>query len=270
MSNLAINVSALANVTTSFSPVGKLAVGLENGDAKEDVFAPIEEASNAKGLGNSEQDRINGDDDDEQQSDRDSAQKKSDADKQQQQADRELIRQLSSRDREVRAHEQAHAAVGGQYSGSPSYTFEKGPDGVNYAVGGEVSITAPPTGDPEVTLRAAEQIQRAALAPADPSPQDRRVAAAAAQTALNARAEILQLKSQLRIDEAEQAKKAHQEQVEEQADRAPPVEEDQAFLERQDARKAAARRSAQLSDQLVTGEQLQTRNNVGEVLHQLA
>ena len=270
MSNLALNVSTLANVTTSFSPVGKLAVGLENGDAKEEVFAPIEEAPSTKGLGNREQDRINGDDAGEQQSDRDSAQQKSDADKQQQQADRELVRQLASRDREVRAHEQAHAAVGGQYSGSPSYTFEKGPDGVNYAVGGEVSITSPPTGDPHVTLRAAEQIQRAALAPANPSPQDRRVASSAAQTAVNARAEILQLKSQQRLEQAEQAKTAQLERVEKQAGAVEQPEQDQAFLERQEARKVAARRSAQLGEQLVTGDQLEARNNAGGVLHQLA
>jgi len=270
MSNLAINISALANVTTHFSPVGKLAVGLENGDAKEEVFAPVEEAPSTKGLGTREQGRVNGDDDSEQQSDRDSAQQKSDTDKQQQQADRELIRQLASRDREVRAHEQAHAAVGGQYSGSPTYTFEKGPDGVNYAVGGEVSITAPPSGDPHVTLRAAEQIQRAALAPADPSPQDRRVAASAAQTAINARAEIVQIKSQQRVEEAEQAKAKQLERVEEQASTAEQPEEDQAFLERQEARKVAARRSAQLGEQLITSDQLEASNNTGKVFSQLA
>jgi hypothetical protein len=36
-------------------------------------------------------------------------------------------------------------------------------------------------GDPEATARKMEQIKRAAMAPVDPSPQDRRVAAEAAQ-----------------------------------------------------------------------------------------
>jgi hypothetical protein len=48
--------------------------------------------------------------------------------------------ELARRDREVRAHEQAHAAVGGSYAGAPSYTYSRGPDGQRYAVGGEVSI----------------------------------------------------------------------------------------------------------------------------------
>ncbi|MEL7393699.1 MAG: putative metalloprotease CJM1_0395 family protein, partial [Pseudomonadota bacterium] len=38
------------------------------------------------------------------------------------------VDELKARDREVRAHEQAHAAVGGQYAGAPSYTFQTGPD----------------------------------------------------------------------------------------------------------------------------------------------
>src|SRR5690606_18669390 len=48
------------------------------------------------------------------------------------------VLELSQRDREVRSHELAHAAVGGQYAGSPSYSFTRGPDGRRYAVAGEV------------------------------------------------------------------------------------------------------------------------------------
>jgi len=44
--------------------------------------------------------------------------------------------------------------------------------------------------DPEDTLRKAETVQRAALAPVDPSPQDTRVAALAQQMAARARLEI--------------------------------------------------------------------------------
>eukprot|EP01026_Neomeris_dumetosa_P052371 TRINITY_DN46319_c0_g1_i8.p1 TRINITY_DN46319_c0_g1~~TRINITY_DN46319_c0_g1_i8.p1 ORF type:complete len:240 (-),score=28.68 TRINITY_DN46319_c0_g1_i8:18-737(-) len=51
--------------------------------------------------------------------------------KQQLLRDQREIADLSARDREVRAHEQAHAAVGGLYAGAPTYQYERGPDGVN-------------------------------------------------------------------------------------------------------------------------------------------
>ena len=110
----------------------------------------------------------------------------------QQRQDQQIIRQLSQRDAEVRAHEQAHAAVGGQYAGSANFSYERGPDGVNYAVGGEVPIDVSViSGDPQATLEKMLVVQRAALAPAEPSSQDRRVAALAANQANQARAEIL-------------------------------------------------------------------------------
>ena len=86
-----------------------------------------------------------------------------------------LISSLKSRDAEVNAHERAHAAVGGQHAGSPSYSYKTGPDGVKYAVSGEVSIdTSRVPGDPQATLQKAQQIKAAALAPAEPSGQDRK------------------------------------------------------------------------------------------------
>lgn len=97
---------------------------------------------------------------------------------------------LSARDREVRAHEQAHAAVGGQYAGAPQYQFKRGPDGVNYAISGEVSISVSKEATPSETIRKMQIVQRAALAPAEPSPQDRRVAAQAARTMAEAQAEL--------------------------------------------------------------------------------
>ena len=104
--------------------------------------------------------------------------------------EQEEIQQLSARDREVRAHEQAHAAVGGQYAGAPQYQFQRGPDGVRYAVGGEVSIDVSRAATPEETIRKMQVVRRAALAPAEPSPQDRRVAAQAAATEAEARQEL--------------------------------------------------------------------------------
>ena len=103
---------------------------------------------------------------------------------------REIIK-LQARDREVRAHEQAHmAAAGSQAAGGPHYEYEKGPDGKMYAVGGEVQIVIRGGGTPEERLRNAEQAARAALAPASPSAQDRAVAAEARAMVSEARAEI--------------------------------------------------------------------------------
>ncbi|MCG6200573.1 putative metalloprotease CJM1_0395 family protein [Psychromonas antarctica] len=103
------------------------------------------------------------------------------------------ISNLKSRDTEVEAHERAHSAVGGQHAGSPSYSYQTGPDGVKYAVSGEVSIdTSRVPNDPQATLRKATQIKAAALAPAEPSSQDKRVAAKADQIAAQARSDIFQ------------------------------------------------------------------------------
>lgn len=101
------------------------------------------------------------------------------------------LRELASRDLEVRTHEQAHKAVGGQYAGAINYSYERGPDGRLYAVGGSVSIdTAPVPGDPAATVQKLQQVQRAALAPAQPSAQDLVVAAQAAQAIAQARGEL--------------------------------------------------------------------------------
>lgn len=102
-----------------------------------------------------------------------------------------VIDQLKSRDREVRAHEQAHAAVGGSLAGSPSYEYQTGPDGKKYAVGGEVSIDVSKTNDPETTIRKMQTVRAAALAPAEPSSQDRKVAAEASRNIAEARAELI-------------------------------------------------------------------------------
>lgn len=105
--------------------------------------------------------------------------------------DQQRIQELANRDRAVRAHEQAHAAVGGAYAGAPSYTFQRGPDGKTYAVGGEVNIQVGATpDDPEATLRKMQTVQAAALAPADPSAQDFAVAARAAAQAVQARVDL--------------------------------------------------------------------------------
>ena len=101
------------------------------------------------------------------------------------------VEQLRSTDRAVRAHEAAHIAAGGSYvSGAASYTYQTGPDGQRYAVGGEVSIDTSPESTPAATIRKMEAVRAAALAPADPSATDRAVAASAAQVAAQAQTEL--------------------------------------------------------------------------------
>ncbi len=105
------------------------------------------------------------------------------------------VQELKKRDQEVRTHEHAHVAAGGQYvRGGIQYEYQAGPDGKRYAVGGEVSIDTSPESDPEDTIRKAQTIRQAALAPAEPSGQDRRAAAAAAQMEMKARQEIAEEK----------------------------------------------------------------------------
>jgi hypothetical protein len=100
------------------------------------------------------------------------------------------VRELQKRDREVHAHEAAHRAAAGSLASGGNYTYTRGPDGRSYAVGGEVSIRMPSTDDPRERVRLAETVRRAALAPADPSPQDRQVAANASAMAAQARSEV--------------------------------------------------------------------------------
>ncbi len=104
-----------------------------------------------------------------------------------------VVAELRQTDRQVRAHEQAHLAAAGGLARGVSFTYVTGPDGQQYAVGGEVSIdTSPVGGDPEATIRKAQQIRAAANAPANPSSQDRQVAAQASQMEQAARVELTQ------------------------------------------------------------------------------
>ena len=100
---------------------------------------------------------------------------------------------LKQRDREVRTHEQAHLSAAGQYArGGASFSFQKGPDGHSYAVGGEVGIDVGKERTPEATITKMQTIKRAALAPANPSQADRRIAAQAAVKEATANKELLQ------------------------------------------------------------------------------
>jgi len=102
----------------------------------------------------------------------------------------EQVSELKSEDGKVRRHERAHATAAGPYGGMPQFEFVQGPDGKYYAVSGEVKIDASPGKDPATTIQKMEVIIRAALAPADPSAQDRAVATQAKQLLAQAQAEL--------------------------------------------------------------------------------
>ncbi|WP_306144749.1 putative metalloprotease CJM1_0395 family protein [Roseibium sp. MMSF_3412] len=110
-------------------------------------------------------------------------------------AEEKQVQELAKRDREVRAHEQAHARVGGPYAGAPSYTFQQGPDGKRYAIGGEVQIDTSKEKTPQETIRKMQIVIRAALAPAEPSSQDLKVAQLARSQLSEAQAEARQAKA---------------------------------------------------------------------------
>lgn len=111
----------------------------------------------------------------------------------------QAVEELKARDREVRAHEMAHLASAGQHArGGPSYTFQQGPDGRRYAIGGEVPIDVGEEKTPEQTIQKMRAVRSAAMAPANPSPADRSIAASASALEAQARQEI----------QAEQAKAA--------------------------------------------------------------
>ena len=145
-----------------------------------------------------------------------SAGKENAEDQQKQQAEQQKITQLKQRDAEVRAHEQAHASLGGQYASPPQYEYERGPDGRRYAVGGEVSIDISEASTPEETIRKSQQVKAAALAPAEPSAQDLRVATEATQIALEARTEIASAKAEAAQESYNQAIPDSQKNAEEQ------------------------------------------------------
>jgi|GEM_PF-771667 len=99
---------------------------------------------------------------------------------------------LKRTDREVRAHEQAHISAGGSLvRGGASFGYATGSDGKLYAVNGEVSIdSSPVSDDPAATIRKMSQVTRAALAPSQPSGQDRSVASSATKMQMEAQQEL--------------------------------------------------------------------------------
>lgn len=120
------------------------------------------------------------------------------------------VAQLQATDRKVRAHEQAHIAAGRELiTSGPQYTYTYGPDGKQYATGGEVGIDTSPEKKPDANIRKGERIQTAALAPAEPSQQDYSVAATGSRLEEQGRADKLREEAQA----AAEAQKQQEQQL---------------------------------------------------------
>lgn len=108
--------------------------------------------------------------------------------------EQQKVKEMKERDEEVRVHENAHKSAGGQYAASPTYTYETGPDGKRYITDGEVSIDIGEEDDPQATIEKMQVVKRAAMAPAEPSGQDRKVYQEATQKEAAARQELAEEK----------------------------------------------------------------------------
>ncbi len=134
-------------------------------------------------------------------------------------AEKKLVQELQSRDAEVRAHEAAHlAAAGGLAAGGASYTYQQGPDGKQYAIGGEVPIHIASGSTPEQTIANMQKVKAAASAPVDPSGQDMKIASTAAMMEMKARADL--------VKERKEESEALQEKQKEQTQKTNPYEKE--------------------------------------------
>jgi hypothetical protein len=100
--------------------------------------------------------------------------------------------ELTARDREVRQHEQAHVATGGEnIRGGATYSYERGTDARQYANGGEVDIDITPIAKAQAaTIWQVQVVRRAALAAAEPSTQHRAVPADASRKEAEVRVDL--------------------------------------------------------------------------------
>jgi len=116
--------------------------------------------------------------------------------------EKSVLIQLQASDTKVRAHESAHlSAAAGIAAGGASFTYERGPDGRMYAVAGEVPISVSEGKDPQDTLEKMRQVEAAAMAPADPSPQDHAVAASARSGELKALMDLQKERDEIKREE---------------------------------------------------------------------
>lgn len=132
--------------------------------------------------------------------------------------EQQKVKEMKERHEEVRVHENAHKSAGGQYAAAPTYTYETGPDGKRYITDGEVSIDIGEEKDPQATIEKMQIVKRAAMAPAEPSGQDRKVYQEANQKEAAARQELAEDKKEEAKEKQEKAKESLNGQSDKSAD----------------------------------------------------
>lgn len=302
---IAYTPSNLANAVAPFNPLGRQPVGEETGENRNTPLAPVVEAAEAERDENqrtpgerrgevdqrvalegrqqdgqqgetASDDGLEGDRDNEAQRQETQQRQRERQEQQQLLEDQQRVRQLVERDSEVRSHEQAHTTSGGDLAGAASFTYERGPDGNSYAVSGEVPISlGKVAGNPEQTLANAQQVQRAALAPTEPSSQDRRVASAAASIELEAQQDIVRLASEAQARREADAGAAREERKLDDEQREQAQTSDQAIRQRQASERAeqqssAGNRNVDLTQRLLDIGVAQAGVSVGDLLNQEA
>ena len=156
----------------------------------------------------------------------------------------QLVQELKARDQEVRAHELAHQTAGGAHAGAATYSYQIGPDGARYVVAGEVKVDLTEASDPQSTIEKMQKVQQAALAPSEPSVQDRMVAAQAGRKAAQAMSELTQQRQEHKqaLMSARKLEKARIQEEQAEAQKAQDKAERKAA---EDQQVSAAERNAQ-------------------------
>ena len=87
-----------------------------------------------------------------------------------------VLEKFKQTDTNIRSHEQIHASIG--HTTAPiAYTYQKGPDGKMYAVGGSVRLDTSIPNDPKAAAFKLDMLQKAASGPTDSSAADNTIAA---------------------------------------------------------------------------------------------
>ena len=107
-------------------------------------------------------------------------------------AEEAQLDKLEQRDAQVKAHEQAHVMAAGGQAGMPSYTYQTGPDGRRYAIGGAVNISIISNGDDQASLSQARTAERAALVNGEASSADMNTAQTAREVEARVRAHAIE------------------------------------------------------------------------------
>ena len=86
-----------------------------------------------------------------------------------------VLEKFKNKDAEIRTHEQVHASIG--HTTAPiSYSYQQGPDGKMYAVGGSVRLETSMPDDPKAAAFKLDILQKAASAPSNTSGADNAIA----------------------------------------------------------------------------------------------